>query len=58
MSASAENGGASALIWTGIGAVVGIAAGWWYDAWAAYTLFGVIAGWLVGLSLGDAGGDH
>ena len=53
MSESADNGGASALVWTGIGAAVGIAAGWWYDAYATYTLFGAIGGWLVGLSLGD-----
>jgi hypothetical protein len=61
MSASEGKGGASPLVWTLIGIVLGIASGWWYGALIDYTILGGILGWLVGLSLKDAGtgaGEH
>ncbi|HSG91537.1 MAG TPA: hypothetical protein VLA56_20130 [Pseudomonadales bacterium] len=55
MSASEGKGGASPLIWAGLGVVVGIAGGWWYDAYVPYTLFGTLLGWFTGLLLADSG---
>ena len=48
--ASEGKGGASALLWTGIGLGAGIALGWWTGQYAVYTVFGLLCGW-AGLKL-------
>lgn len=58
MSYAETKGGASALIWTLIGLVVGIAVGWWYADYPTYLLFGTVLGWMTGLALSDAGASE
>lgn len=60
MSASEGKGGASPLVWTAIGVLIGVAAGWWYGELVVYTLICGFAGWLVGLALAESGtgADH
>ncbi len=53
--ASGGKGGASALIWTGVGLVAGVGLGWWTGKYSAYTVFGLLFGWMTGLSLAKAG---
>jgi Na+/H+-dicarboxylate symporter len=55
---AAENkGGAAVWIWVLIGAVVGVATGWWFDELVTYTLLATLLGWFTGLSLATPGGD-
>jgi len=56
--ASEGKGGASATLWTGIGLAVGLGAGWWYQDYVVYAVFGTILGWLVGLSLANPGSSE
>ena len=60
MSASEGKGGASVLVWTLMGIVVGLAVGWWYGAMVVYTLIIGFSGWMVGLILAESGtgADH
>ena len=53
--ASEGKGGASALLWTGIGLGAGIALGWWTGQYQVYAVFGLVFGWMTGLSLAKAG---
>lgn len=55
MSASEGKGGASTLLWTLIGVVLGLGLGWWYGDLVVYTLIVGFAGWLVGLILAESG---
>lgn len=47
-------GGASALLWTGIGLGAGIALGWWTGQYPVYSVFGLLLGWMTGLALAKA----
>jgi|OM-RGC.v1.037260045 hypothetical protein len=53
--ASGGKGGASALIWTGVGLAAGLGLGWWTGNYGAYAVFGLLFGWMTGLSLAKAG---
>lgn len=53
MSASEEKGGASVLVWTLIGIIIGLGLGWWYGDVGVYTLIAGFSGWLVGLILAE-----
>ena len=47
-------GGASALLWTGIGLGAGVALGWWTGQYPVHSVFGLLLGWMTGLALAKA----
>lgn len=60
MAGSDYTGGAAALIWAGIGLVIGTGMGWYFGPVLSYAGVGLVLGWLGGLALGERheGGDH
>jgi hypothetical protein len=52
MTSEGRNG-ASATIWTLIGLAGGLGAGWWFQDYPTYVVFGTVLGALAGLSLAN-----